>query len=114
MATTTVGNRTSSKSVADPKPWEAATRRHSCYTSAEAKATNPGLLHPWLSSKADMEDQELSNSDFLVSLVEFIGNRTGPVTLMLLAEMLNDLAEEKLSRLNADQQFLKRIGMRWE
>ena len=42
-----------------------------------------------------------------------LGSRTGPVTLMLLAEILNDLAEEKLSGLSHDQQFLKRIGMRW-
>ena len=32
---------------------------------------------------------------------------------MLLAEILRDCAEEKMSNLNHDQQFLKRIGMRW-
>jgi len=32
---------------------------------------------------------------------------------MLLAEILKDLAEEKLSCLSHDQKFLKRIGMRW-
>ena len=60
-----------------------------------------------------MDDNELSDPDFLASLAEFIGSRTGPVTLKLLAEILRDLAEEKSSRLHHDQQFLKRIGMRW-
>ena len=60
-----------------------------------------------------MEDNEFSDPDFLASLAEFIGSRTGQVTLMLLAEILKDLAEEKLSGLSHDQQFLKRIGMRW-
>jgi hypothetical protein len=60
-----------------------------------------------------MEDNEFSDPDFLVSLAEFIGSRAGPVTLMLLAEILKDLAEEKLSCLSHDQKFLKRIGMRW-
>ena len=32
---------------------------------------------------------------------------------MLLAEILRDCTEEKMSNLNHDQQFLKRIGMRW-
>ena len=60
-----------------------------------------------------MEDNEFSDPDFLASLAEFIGSRTGPITLMLLAEILKDLAEEKLSGLSHDQQFLKRIVIRW-
>ena len=60
-----------------------------------------------------MEDIEFSDPDFLASLAQFIGSRTGPATLMLLAEILRDCAEEKMSNLNHDQQFLKRIGMRW-
>ena len=60
-----------------------------------------------------MENTAFSDPDFLASLAEFIGSRTGPLTLMLLAEILKDLAEEKLSSHSHDQQFLKRIGMRW-
>jgi hypothetical protein len=60
-----------------------------------------------------MEDHDFSDPDFLASLAEFIGSRTEPITLMLLAEILKDLAKEKLSTLSHDQQVLKRIGMRW-
>ena len=70
-------------------------------------------VHPWQSCGFGVEDNEFSDPDFLASLAEFIGSRTGPATLMLLAEILKDLAEEKLSGLSHDQQFLKRIGMRW-
>ena len=50
---------------------------------------------------------------FLASLAEFIGSRTGPATLMVLAEILKDCAEEKLAGHSHDEEFLKHIGMRW-
>ena len=72
-----------------------------------------GQVHPWQSCWFGVEENEFSDPDFLASLAEFIGSRTGPATLMLLAEILKDCAEEKLAGLSHDQQFLKRIGMRW-